>query len=579
LISTLLITSANFVGWEDNIDKTLLERYENKPINEYLVILKVKANVSAATRIKGKEAKAEYVFNALKSVAENSQKNILNYLSANNIPHKSYYVTNAILVDSDIETLKYIAKLPEVESIKDNPWIKSLNYIEEKNQTQSVREGEPEWGIKMINADSLWRLGYTGQGVVIGGQDTGYDWKVSPLISKYRGISGTDTIHDYSWHDAISEISPLNGDTLITDMTNPCGLKSPYPCDDHNHGTHTMGTMVGQDEENSIGVAPDAKWIGCRNMERGSGKPSTYMECFEFFLAPTDLNDENPDVSKAPHVINNSWYCNEAEGCNIDNWGFMQEVIHNLKASGVVVVVSAGNDGPGCNTIKYPPALFEESFSIGATRSDDTIAGFSSRGLVLADSSFRIKPNVSAPGQNVRSVVRNGAFANYSGTSMAGPHVAGMVALLISARPQLAGEVDLIENLIEASAVPKILEQDCDGFLGSNIPNPIYGFGRVDVLAAYQDLLSKTDELFSNQEVFKIYPNPTTDIAKIVLLKSEFNNSPIKVINSNGIVVAEYKSYLLLQNGTLDLSNLPDGIYFISIKTTQSTFVKKVIKI
>src|SRR5690606_25802684 len=145
-----------------------------------------------------------------------------------------------------------------------------------------LRSVEPEWGIKNIKADSVWQLGFQGQGIVIGGQDTGYDWDVSPLISKYRGWQEDTVIHSYNWHDAIHERSPMNEDD-----NNPCGFDSLEPCDDHNHGTHTMGIMVGSDDFNSIGVAPDAQWIGCRNMDRGDGQPSTYLECFEWFLAPT----------------------------------------------------------------------------------------------------------------------------------------------------------------------------------------------------------------------------------------------------------------------------------------------------
>lgn len=137
------------------------------------------------------------------------------------------------------------------------------------------------------------------------------------------------------------------------------------PCDDDKHGTHTMGTMVGEDDENSIGVAPEAKWIACRNMDRGWGQPSTYMECFEWFLAPYDLEGENADPDKAPHVINNSWFCSVEEGCNPSNFILMEEIVKNLKASGVVVVVSAGNSGgSGCGSVTGPPAFSNHLFQL-----------------------------------------------------------------------------------------------------------------------------------------------------------------------------------------------------------------------
>ena len=174
-----------------------------------------------------------------------------------------------------------------------------------------------------------------------------------------------------------------------------------------------MGTMVGGNDTLKIGVAPDAKWIACRNMYRGYGSPVTYTECYEWFLAPTDINGQNPDHARSPHVINNSWGCPPNEGCNLDNFFMMETVINNLTAAGTVVVVSAGNDGSSCGTISNPSAIFENSFAVGASREDDTKAGFSSIGTVLVDSSYRIKPDVVAPGVNVLSIDHQGGFNSW----------------------------------------------------------------------------------------------------------------------------------------------------------------------
>ncbi len=147
-------------------------------------------------------------------------------------------------------------------------------------------------------------MGYSGQGVVVGGQDTGYDWDHPALVGAYRGWDGSTVSHDYHWHDAI------HGNDPHTSPGNPCGYDLPEPCDDRGHGTHTMGTVLGDDGgRNQIGVAPGAQWIGCRNMDRGYGQPATYLECFEFFLAPYPvggrLHRAIPDL--APDVTNNSW--------------------------------------------------------------------------------------------------------------------------------------------------------------------------------------------------------------------------------------------------------------------------------
>ncbi|HMR86743.1 MAG TPA: S8 family serine peptidase, partial [Saprospiraceae bacterium] len=392
-----IVNSINLMANDDyltKIDKSLMNKYDQKVTAEYVILLKNRKSFDSPLTFKTKNEKAAYVYNSLLLHAKTTQSPIINILKQNNLSFQSFYVTNAIKVSSDKKTMIMIAKRDDVEKIIDNAPFRMLDYTIEKTNIGS-RNADPEWGIKKIKADSVWLLGFRGQNVVIAGQDTGYEWDLSPLKSKYKGYVDSLTVdHNYHWHDAIKSNSPNFPDTLL----NPCGYSTKTPCDDNNHGTHTMGTMVGEDDENSIGVAPAAKWIACRNMDRGWGQPSTYMECFEWFLAPYDLNENNADPSKSPHVINNSWFCSEEEGCNASNVGLMEDIVKNLKASGVVVVVSAGNSGgDGCGSVVGPPAYFESSFSVGATNSEDLLAGFSSRGPVVIDSSFRLKPNVSAP--------------------------------------------------------------------------------------------------------------------------------------------------------------------------------------
>jgi hypothetical protein len=313
----------------------------------------------------------------------------------------------------------------------------------------------------------------------VGGQDTGYDWDHPALKNQYRGWNGSSADHNYNWHDSIH-----SGGGGV------CGVNAAAPCDDNDHGTHTMGTMVGSDDyqnpasaTNAIGMAPGAKWIGCRNMNQGNGTPTTYSECFQWFIAPTDLNGNNADPSKAPHVINNSWGCPPSEGCTDPL--ILQTVVDNTRAAGIVVVVSAGNSGSACSTVSDPPAIYESSFSVGSTTSTDAISSFSSRGPVTVDGSNRLKPNISAPGSSIRSSVPGTGYeSGWSGTSMAGPHVAGLVSLLISASPSLAGNVSGIEDIIESTAVHLTTTQTCGGTQGQS-PNNAFGWGRIDSLAAY----------------------------------------------------------------------------------------------
>ena len=326
--------------------------------------------------------------------------------------------------------------------------------------------------------------------------------KVSPLSHCGRGAGGegfsplpvgeepgvrVDSLLPLGEEPGVNAFSPLPlGEGLGVRATN-CPYDSPEPCDDDGHGTHTMGTMVGLDGTNQIGMAPKARWIGCRNMDHGWGSPATYTECFQWFIAPTRIDGNDPNPSLAPDVISNSWSCPEAEGCTDPN--VLKSVVNAVRAAGILTVQSAGNDGPQCGTISDPAAIYAASLTVGATDGADAIAGFSSRGPVTRDGSNRLKPEVVAPGVSVRSSVPGSGYGYKSGTSMAAPHVAGLAALLISARPYLKGNVTFLEETIRMNAVPKISSESCGGVSGSQIPNNTYGWGRIDAWQAIQAVL------------------------------------------------------------------------------------------
>ncbi|MBK7408594.1 MAG: S8 family serine peptidase [Saprospirales bacterium] len=392
LILLLLPFLAWSQNWTDKIDPWLTDRLQDQPTSGFIAVLKDQADVSAAHEISGKVAKGTLVFETLQEKALHTQERLLAQLSLQGVTYRSFFLINAIYAEGDMQLVQWIAQQPEVAYVYDNSTV--VVDPEEPVIDKTIIRGPTaiEWGLERINADDVWNLGFRGQGVVVGGQDTGYEWIHPAIKEKYRGWDGVTTDHNFNWHDAIHQIDPNNGDTLILPTNNPCGLDAVAPCDDHNHGTHTMGTMVGLDGDNVIGVAPDARWIGCRNMERGLGTPATYIECFQWFLAPTDLNGQFSNPAKAPHVIANSWSCPEGEGCNPSNFDLMRLAVDNLKASGVVIVVSAGNSGgAGCGSVSTPAAIFENSFTVGATAENDTITGFSSRGPVTVDGSERLQ--------------------------------------------------------------------------------------------------------------------------------------------------------------------------------------------
>jgi len=467
-------------AWQDQVDPWVLETAARGE-TEFLVALKEQADLSGAAGLTTQAAKGKYVYEQLSQTAQRSQAPILHRLAAAGVDYRAYWISNLIWVRGDASILQELALLPEVAHVYANPWVQvdlppnhPANEIEEVAGITAL-----EWNIARVHADDVWAAGYTGQGVVIGGQDTGYQWDHPALINQYRGWDGAVADHLYNWHDAIHDDNPYSGGA------NDCGFNTETPCDDHGHGTHTMGTMVGDDGAgNQIGMAPGARWIGCRNMENGWGTPQTYIECYQWFVAPTDFDNQNPRPDLAPQVINNSWSCPVDEGCTDPL--VLQEVVRNVRAAGILTVHSAGNSGPACGTVNTPAAIYTESFTVGNTRSDDTISASSSRGPVLVDGSGRMKPDISAPGSDIRSSYVGGGYARLSGTSMAAPHVAGLVALMLSAHPELSGQVELVEQIIQETAVPLATTTPCgDDIAGVSVPNNTYGWGRIDAQQAY----------------------------------------------------------------------------------------------
>lgn len=444
---------------------------------EFLVVLDEQADLSGAAELATKEEKGRYVYETLLAHSRRTQAPLLDWLSARGVAHQSFYIVNTILVKGDRDLAVMLAALPEVGRIEGNPVLTGISPVDQPAEAETRRTAEVEGfelGIGFIRAPEVWAAGYTGQGIVIGGQDTGIKWDHPALKSRYRGWDGTTASHDYNWHDSIHS---GGGD---------CGADTLVPCDDDNHGTHTMGTTLGTDgATNQIGVAPGAKFIGCRNMDRGNGTPATYLECFEFFLAPYPVGGTvaQGDPGRAPDLTVNSWSCPPSEGCAVDT---LRTAVEAQRAAGIMTIVAAGNSGPGCSTVSDPPGLYDASYSVGAiSSSTGTLATFSSRGPVAIDGSLRVKPDITAPGVSVRSAMRTGGYSALSGTSMATPHVAGAVALLWSAFPHLRGQIEMTETLLNQSAV-RINATSCSS---AGIPNTLYGYGRLDIKAAF-DLAS-----------------------------------------------------------------------------------------
>lgn len=472
LSTVVSLAQSNTTGgpvWTGKVDPWVLTSGASGA-TEFLVVLADQADLGEAAELPSKQAKGELVVRSLRQAADRSQPPVLAELRRLGAEFRPLWIANMIWVRGGLAVVEAMAGRDDVRRVSANPSVK----LQTVPSDPAGQPGEPdavEWGITKTGAPSVWALGYRGAGVVVAGQDTGYQWDHPALRGKYRGWSGSAATHDYNWHDSIHSGGGV------------CGPNATAPCDDDSHGTHTMGTMVGDDGgSNQIGMAPDAKWIGCRNMNQGVGTPATYAECFQWFVAPTTVAGTLPDPSKAPDVINNSWGCPPSEGCTDPT--VLKTVVDNTRAAGIVVVVSAGNSGSSCESITDPPAIYDTAFTVGATSSTDSIASFSSRGPVVAGEFSRVEPDVSAPGVSVRSSVPGNSYGTMSGTSMAGPHVAGQVALLLSAMPSWQGDVDAVEYRIEQTAVPRTSTQTCGDVPGSQVPNNTFGWGRIDALAA-----------------------------------------------------------------------------------------------
>ena len=432
------------------------------------VILKDQADVSQAAGIKNRDQRVTYVYKTLADEANRSQASLRQSLERFGVHYTPYYLVNSMEVDGSALVRLYLLSQPGVDRVIPSPHLRPIPALAGAlgGSLKSV-DGQPGWNIQMIGADRVWSdFGVTGKGIVVGQSDTGADGQHPALRDSYRGAATGS--NDYNWYDPWA------------------GSKSPQ--DLQGHGTHTLGIVLGKD---GIGVAPGAQWIACVNLERNLGNPAVYLNCMQFMLAPFPQGGDplkDGDPARAAYVLNNSWGCPTIEGCDA---GSLQPAVDALRNAGIFVAVSAGNDGPSCGTLTNPPAIYASAFSVGAVDRNGDMAFFSSRGPVNVDGSGRVKPDISAPGVSVLSSLPGGTYGPESGTSMAGPHLAGVVALMWSANPALIGDIDRTEQFLVQTAKPYTGIRAAGECFSGATPNDAYGYGIVDAYAAVKAALGK----------------------------------------------------------------------------------------
>jgi subtilisin family serine protease len=399
---------------------------------------------------KSHDDKRKEVSDGLEALAKTSQKDVLAYLKSNGKNKfknsESFWLTNQVFIEgANADFVNELSELPSVAKVEKEEIFQIIAPVLVNNTAPASSSIlAVEWGVTKIRAPDTWAAGYTGTGVVVGGIDTGVRYTHTALKAAYRADA-------YSWYDPVK--------------------KSRTPNDAQGHGTHTMGTIVGS---GGIGVAPGAKWIACKGCATSSCSSSVLLGCLQWMYCPTTYNGKTKDCTKAPRVVNNSW--GGGQGST-----YFASAIETLRSGGIIPIFSAGNSGPSCGTANSPGDL-PSVIAVGATDSNDAIASFSSKGPSV---NGLLKPDLSAPGTNVRSsyYTSDTAYAIMSGTSMAAPHVTGLVALLLQEDP--TATYDTIKSKLQNGGIKSLgASSVCGGIDSTTFPNNVYGYGRVDATNA-----------------------------------------------------------------------------------------------
>lgn len=479
LIFSLVKLLASNDEQHDPITKDLQQKLISTAEEEFIRInIRMKDQFDASEFVSRRnnltrEQVRQQLITELKHITNENQKKVVNeliYYSRSGVVKdiKALWIANIINCHATPEVVRLLATHPDVERIDIDEERILLFPIDTKEETRSGTR-EITYNVAKVNAPGVWALGFTGEGIVVAVLDTGVNYD-------HNDLQGNMWTHpDY----------PFHGWNFISNNNNPM--------DYHGHGTHCAGTVAGNGASGSqTGMAPEAKIMALKVLDdSGSGTESGVWNAIQFA------------VDNGAHVMSLSLGWRHIWNPDRATW---RNVMNNALAAGVIASVAAGNEGSGAAPSNVrtpgdvpPPWLNPDQtltggisavVSVGATDINDDIASFSSRGPVTWQNIIPfndypydpgmglIRPDVSAPGVNVKSLSHSNTsgYTTMSGTSMATPGVAGVMALLLSKNPNLTPVV--ISQALELTSLD----------LGAAGKDNVFGAGRVDALEAINNV-------------------------------------------------------------------------------------------
>ncbi len=514
------------------VTQPLLEKMEETGADEFIrvnVIMKEQANpLFLMNLVRGEKIseRRTIVINYLKEIRDRSQQRILSYLKVMENKGKaerirSLWLGNAVCFKATKDVIEEIAEYTGVKSID---WDEERILIHPQNTVPVEPKGrEIVWNVTLVRAPEVWALGYEGTGIIVSLIDTGVrytHWDLADHIWTNAGEIPNNNIDD----DGNGYIDDYYGYDFYNDDGDPM--------DDMSHGTHCAGTVASDGTAGSqCGVAPDARIMSLKVLSSaGGGNESDVWESMQY------------SIDNGAQVISMSLGWQHAWGPNRQQW---RNMCNAVLAGGIIMSVAAGNEGDEQGTYPIPdnvrtpgdvppPWLHPDQaligglsavVTVGATNSSDVIANFSSRGPVTWESinpwfdypynpeMGLIDPDVCAPGVNIKSLSYSGDnlyASGWNGTSMATPHVAGAIALMLEKNPNITQA--FIDSVLEVTAVE----------LGNPGKDNTYGSGRIDCYEA----VDKTPTLGSPDAPTLISPFDFARLPDTQPLLQFFSNDP-----------------------------------------------------